>query len=138
MRLTQFSDYALRLLIYVAQYPEHRVTIAEVAGTLAISRNHLMKVANRLSKAGLLRPSRGRAGGLALGKAAAEVSVGDVLRATEPDFFLVGSMAHGACVTRAEYHLREALQNALSAFFLSADRQTLADLAAHSTDKVSP
>lgn len=127
MRLTRFSDYALRLLIYVASRPEQRTTIADAAEAYGISRNHLMKVANRLARAGLLKPSRGRTGGLALGRPAAAISLGEVLRATEPDFALVGCMADESCTAAEFCRLPRAFDVALAAFFEAADRQRLAD-----------
>jgi len=127
MRLTRFSDYALRLLIYVASRPGQRTTIADAAKAYGISRNHLMKVAHRLALAGLLKPSRGRTGGLALGRPAAEISLGDVLRATEPDFALVGCMAGESCVVSEQCRLPQAFDAAIAAFLESADSRTLAD-----------
>ncbi|GHA22351.1 Rrf2 family transcriptional regulator [Devosia pacifica] len=125
MRLTQFSDFALRLLILMAADPTRQITIAEVAKTYGVSRNHMMKVANRLAHAGLVRPSRGRRGGLALARDAEEISLGEVLRVTEPDFALVGCMAGQDCAIAANCRLPRALNAALLAFMQVADTQRL-------------
>ena len=127
MRLTQFTDFGLRLLIYIASHPDRRVTIAEVATAYTISRHHLMKVSQRLAGAGFIRPSRGRNGGLSLARPAASISLGDVLRATEPDFALVGCMAGGACPIIATCNLPSALDAALAAFLATADQQPLSN-----------
>lgn len=128
MRLTQFSDYALRLLIFVAAHPDRRVTIAEAAQSYAISRNHLMKVAQRLAGAGLLKPNRGRGGGLALGRPAEEIMLSDILRVTEPDFCLVGCMAGESCSIADRCLLPGALDEALGAFFAVAATKSLVSL----------
>ncbi len=76
MRLTSFSDYALRLLMFVATRPGELVTIGEISRAYGISRNHLMKIAATLSQAGLVVTVRGSGGGLRLARPAGEVSVG--------------------------------------------------------------
>ena len=126
MRLTQFSDYAWRLLMYVADRNGQRTTIAEAAAANGISRNHLMKVAQRLAQEDFLKPSRGRGGGLILGKPPETITLGDVLRITEPDFALVGCMAGDRCLFAARCPLPSALDTALRAFLEVADHQTLA------------
>lgn len=126
MRLTQFSDYAWRLLMYVADRKGQRTTIAEAAAANGISRNHLMKVAQRLAQEDFLKPSRGRGGGLILGKPPETITFGDVLRVTEPDFALVGCMAGEWCLFAARCNLPSALDAALRAFLEVADHQTLA------------
>lgn len=127
MRLTQFSDYAWRLLMYVAYRKGQRTTIAEAAAANGISRNHLMKVAQRLAQENFLKPSRGRGGGLILGKPPETITLGDVLRVTEPDFALVGCIAGDWCLFADRCHVPSALDRALQAFLEVADRQTLAN-----------
>lgn len=126
MRLTQFSDYAWRLLMYVADQEGQRTTIAEAAKANHISRSHLMKVAQRLAQEGFLKTSRGRKGGLVLSKPPEEITLGDVLRVTEPDFALVGCMAGDWCLFADRCNVPSALDRALEAFLGVADRQTLA------------
>ena len=86
-----------RLLIWVASRPDQRNTIEQAAEYNGISRHHLMKVAQRLSLAGLLSATRGRGGGLRLARPASEIRVGDVLRVTEPDFNCVGCQRGEPC-----------------------------------------
>src|SRR5689334_1395019 len=95
MRLTTFSDYALRVLMYAAAAGERLVTIEETAKAYNISRAHLMKVVNILTRAGYLKAQRGRAGGFSLAKPAEAINLGAVVRATEPDFALVACFATG-------------------------------------------
>lgn len=129
MRLTSFSDYALRLLIYVARHSDRLVTIEEAAGAYDISRTHLTKVANVLTRAGFLASVRGRSGGLAMGRAPQALTLGEVLRVTEPDFAGVecfGEEDPGA-KGRPEA-LNAAIGAALAAFLAEMDSRTLADL----------
>lgn len=127
MRLTQFSDYAWRLLMHVAHQDGQRTTIAEAAKANDISRSHLMKVAQRLAQEGFLKPARGHKGGLMLGRPSEAITLGDVLRVTEPDFALVGCMAGNWCLFAGRCQVPSALDRALQAFLEVADRQTLAD-----------
>jgi Rrf2 family nitric oxide-sensitive transcriptional repressor len=129
MRLTNFSDYALRVLMYAAARDGRLITIDETARVYGISRAHLMKVVNQLTRAGLLKAVRGRSGGLALAKDPRKIRLGQVLRATEPDFSLVECFApESRCVITPRCRLRGALNEALGAFFATLDRYTLADL----------
>ncbi len=129
MRLTNFSDYALRVLMYAAAQNDRLITIEETADVYGISRSHLMKVANQLTRAGYLRAVRGRSGGLALAKRPNRIKLGDVLRATEPDFSLVECFtADNRCVITPRCRLRGVLKEALGAFRGTLDRYTLADL----------
>src|SRR5512136_2670478 len=95
MQLTRFSDYALRVLMFAQAAGDRLVTIEEMANAYAISRAHLMKVVNALTRAGYLTAIRGRYGGLRLAKPASDINLGDVVRATEPDFALVECFATG-------------------------------------------
>jgi Rrf2 family nitric oxide-sensitive transcriptional repressor len=129
MRLTDFSDYALRLLMYAAAQGDRLVTIEETAKLYGISRAHLMKVANQLTRAGFMKAVRGRSGGLALAMQPERICLGDVLRATEPDFALVECFRSGnLCLITPCCRLRGVLKEALAAFSATIDRYTLADL----------
>jgi Rrf2 family nitric oxide-sensitive transcriptional repressor len=129
MRLTSFSDYAFRLLIYAASHPDRLVRIEEAARKFAISRAHLMKVANELTRARFLRAVRGRSGGLALARPAAEIRLSEVLTAVEPDFALTECFGGTSlCIITPHCRLRTALDEALAAFKGALDRYTLADL----------
>ena len=129
MRLTRFSDYSLRVLMYAATQGDRLITIEETAATYRISRTHLMKVCHQLAKAGLLRAIRGRSGGLVLAKAPSEIGIGEVLRLTEPDFALVECFGGGdGCVIAPRCRLQGVLHDALAAVLATIDRYTLADL----------
>jgi Rrf2 family nitric oxide-sensitive transcriptional repressor len=130
MRLTVLSDYALRLLMYAADH-DRLVTIEEAAASHGISRAHLMKVANLLTRAGYLKAVRGRSGGLTLAKAPADIGLGAVLRMTEPDFSLVECFATGnQCVISRHCKLPKIVNAALANFLATFDRFTLDDLIA--------
>ncbi|TAL77941.1 MAG: Rrf2 family transcriptional regulator [Beijerinckiaceae bacterium] len=129
MRLTNFSDYALRVLMYAAARSDRLITIEETAEVYGVSRAHLMKVANQLTRSGYLRAVRGRSGGLTLAKRPNRIKLGEVLRATEPDFALVECFtADNNCLISPRCRLRVALREALAAFTGTLDKYTLADL----------
>jgi Rrf2 family transcriptional regulator, nitric oxide-sensitive transcriptional repressor len=129
MRLTTFSDYALRLLMYAAVAGDRLITIEEASQVYKISRGHLMKIANMLTRAGYLHGVRGRSGGLMLAKRPEDIRLGDVVRISEPDFALVECFgADNRCVITKCCRLPDVLNEALSAFMKSLDRYTLADL----------
>jgi Rrf2 family nitric oxide-sensitive transcriptional repressor len=131
MRLTLYSDYSLRLLMYAAIRHGELVTIQDVADAYGISKNHLMKVAFELGRKGFLQTVRGRNGGLRLARAPDKIGLGDVVRATEEDFTLVECFDAKAnsCVLTGPCRLRGALSRALKAYFEVLDEYTVADLA---------
>lgn len=130
MRLTTYTDYALRLLMYVAVKDDGLATISEVATAYSISKNHLMKVAYELGLAGYVETVRGRSGGLRLAKPAKAIGLGDVVRDTEQDMALVPCFdpADKTCVIGSCCALRRALREASAAFLDVLDGYTLADL----------
>lgn len=129
MRLTNFSDYALRVLLYAAARRDELITIEETAKVYGISKAHLMKVANQLTRAGYLKAVRGRSGGLSLAMRPNKIRLGDVVRATEPDFALVECFgSDNQCRITPRCRLRGVLKEALGAFIATLDRYTLADL----------
>ena len=130
MRLTTFTDYSLRTLMYVAAAPDGRATIAEVADAFAISESHLVKVAHMLGKAGILLNSRGRGGGLRLARAPGAIRVGDVVRATEGEDVPAECFDGGrkGCVISGRCRLEGVLAEALRDFYAVLDRYTIADL----------
>jgi Rrf2 family nitric oxide-sensitive transcriptional repressor len=127
MRLTIFSDYTLRTLMYLALHPDRFVTIVEVSAAYRISSNHLMKVVQHLAGRGEVITLRGPHGGLRLGRPAMEIRVGDVVRGTEPDWALVPC---SDCVIRPGCELSNVLDRALAAFMAVLDEHTIADLVA--------
>ncbi|MCB1446076.1 MAG: Rrf2 family transcriptional regulator [Rhizobiaceae bacterium] len=129
MRLTKLSDYALRVLMFAAARGDQLITIEETAEMYGISRAHLMKVVNQLTRAGFLRAVRGRSGGLTLAKRPENINLGDVLQITEPDFALAECFTAGnRCMLTPRCRLRGILHQALAAFIGTVDRYTLADL----------
>ena len=132
MRLTQWTDYTLRVLMYCAA-SEGRVqpvTISEVAESYDISRSHLTTIVQELSAQGLLETTRGRGGGMRLMKPASDINIGAVVRATETDFNLVECFdpAHNECRLDSHCYLKGVLGEAMDAFFAVLDKVTLADL----------
>ncbi|MGE0116667.1 MAG: Rrf2 family transcriptional regulator [Dongiaceae bacterium] len=130
MRLTTYTDYALRVLIRLALHPERLTTIAAIAKDYGISENHLTKVVHQLGVAGFIETVRGNKGGMKLGRPPGEISVGQVVRRMEPDMNLVPCFeAANACVITPACELRDVLGNARDAFLAVLDDCTLADLA---------
>ena len=131
MRLTTYTDYTLRTLMYLAVEPDRAATIAEIASTYRISQAHLTKVVHQLALAGEVATTRGRGGGLRLGKPAEAINVGALIRRTEPDMDLVACFsAEGGCAIESASVLSDALRQALDSFLAVLDRYTLADLVA--------
>jgi Rrf2 family nitric oxide-sensitive transcriptional repressor len=130
MRLTDYTDYTLRVLMFCALHPERSVTIAELAESHAVSKNHLMKIVNDLARQGLLQTTRGRGGGLRLLKAAADIRIGDVVRQSETDFRLVECFdaSHNACTLTAHCQLKQVFKTALQSYLTELDKVTLADV----------
>jgi Rrf2 family transcriptional regulator, nitric oxide-sensitive transcriptional repressor len=130
MRLTAYSDYALRVLMYLAVKQDGLATIAEIAKSYDISENHLMKVAHQLGVAGYVETVRGRGGGLRLAKPVEAIGLADVVRYTEPDMAIVSCFkpVDGPCAIRPCCVLRRALERARDAFMAVLEDYTLSDL----------
>lgn len=132
MRLTDYTDYTLRVLMFCALHPERSVTIAELAESHAVSKNHLMKIVNNLARLGWLQTTRGRGGGLRLLKNAADIGIGDVVRQTETDFRMVECFdtSHNTCTLTAHCQLKQVIRTALQSYLAELDKVTLADITA--------
>ena len=130
MRLTVYTDYSLRVLMYVALHPERLPTIGEIASSYGISRNHLMKVVYDLGLAGYVVTVRGKNGGLRLARPPQDIVLGEVVRRTEPDMALVPCFdpIDAPCAITPACILRRALHEARGAFLKVLDGYTLADL----------
>lgn len=129
MKLTDYTDYSLRVLIYVAVRSAEPVTIQHISDAFGISKNHLVKVVQHLGQTGYLQTTRGRSGGIRLGRPAMEINVGEVVRATEPDFGLVECFREGnRCVITRACGLRGILHQALQAYLDVLDGYSLQDL----------
>ncbi len=131
MQLTRFTDYAFRLLMYLAQQPDRSATITEVADYFAISRHHLVKVVNHLGRCGFIETSRGKGGGLKLSLDPGEIGLGEVIRKMEPNLALVEcrqtDYKNGDCRLQATCKLNFILDKALEAFLTTLDQYSLAD-----------
>lgn len=129
MQITRFSDYSLRVLMYLAVQPERMSTIAEIAGQYAISKNHLMKVVQRLGSLGYVETSRGKHGGLRLAAHAENLSIGDLVRQTEQDSVLIECFgADNRCAITPACRLKKVFAEAQDAFYQSLSRYRLSDL----------
>ncbi len=129
MRLTTFTDYSLRVLIYLAANNDDRPTIREISERYGISRNHLMKVVQELSQRGYVTALRGKNGGLRLNKAAADIRIGTLIREMENDLALTECLGgNNQCILTPVCQLKAALTEALQAFFTTLDAYTLEDI----------
>ena len=130
MRLTLYTDYSLRVLLYLAGKEDEVVTISDLADFYKISRNHLVKVVHNLGLNGYILTTRGRNGGLRLAHPAKEILIGDVVRSTEPDLDLLECFnpATDQCVITRSCSLKSVLFNAQATFMGVLDQYTLADL----------
>jgi len=130
MRLAEYTDYTLRVLMYCASNPERLITIAEMAQVHDLSKNHLMKIVSDLARQGLVETTRGRGGGVRLVKAPAKIRIGDVVRASETDFRLVECFDEhtNTCTMTASCRMKRLFGRALAAYFRELDGATLADM----------
>lgn len=127
MRLTAFTDYALRTLMFLADHRERLVTVAEIAEAHGIAKNHLTKVVHQLGTLGYIETLRGRNGGLRLGREPADINIGEVVRQTETDFYMAACFDAGSagCIYSAACGLKGTLGAATRAFLEVLDQATL-------------
>ncbi len=130
MRLTTFTDYTIRVLIYIGLRPGQRATISELADAYQISRNHLMKVVHHLGQAGYIDTLRGKGGGFLLAQAPEAINIGELVRLTEQHTTLVECFSDTDCHCRisSTCRMKELLNEALGAFYAVLDQHSLADL----------
>lgn len=131
MHLTRYTDYAMRVLLYLGRQPENLCSIAEISGAYVISQNHLMKVVSDLVSAGYLDSVRGRHGGIRLARPPGQINVGALIRHTEQDFELVEC---SSCLIASACGLTSMLDEALAAFLEVLNGYTLADVLARQPD----
>jgi Rrf2 family transcriptional regulator, nitric oxide-sensitive transcriptional repressor len=131
MRLTSFTDYALRALMRLAAEPGRVFTTQEIARELAISRNHLTKVVREMADAGFVVTLRGTGGGFRLARPADTISIGEVVRRLEARLAIVECFRAdgGACSLTPDCRLKGRLAVAADAFHAELDKTTLADCA---------
>lgn len=130
MRLTSFTDYSVRVLIYAAKKDGELASIREVSEAYEISSNHLMKVVHLLGKGGFLHTVRGKNGGFRLGKEPKDINIGAVIRYTEDDLTIVDCMSSNedSCSLKDECRFGDVMGEALQAFLTTVDKYTLEDL----------
>jgi Rrf2 family nitric oxide-sensitive transcriptional repressor len=130
MKLTLHTDYALRMLIFLAIHEGRSVTVSDVANVHRLSRNHLMKVALDLGRLDYIKTTRGRSGGISLARRPSDINVGEVVRAMEDGFALVECLGPGggSCLITPACRLKGVVHRALEAFLAVFDAYTLADL----------
>lgn len=129
MQLTSYSDYSLRVLIYLGLRRESVTTIADISRSYRVSRNHIVKVVHHLSNLGFVRTIRGRHGGMTLARDPETINVADVILKTEPNFCLVECFDdNGRCCIKEYCRLKGILEQACQGFFAVLGKYTLADL----------
>ena len=129
MRLTRFTNYSLRALVYLGQHTDQRVTINEVSEVYGISKNHLMKVISNLTRLGVVAAQRGPGGGICLNKLAENISLGEIVSNTEKhlqDLESAGLREHDGSST--DSRMQSCLQQALRAYLDVLGQYTLADI----------
>jgi Rrf2 family nitric oxide-sensitive transcriptional repressor len=131
MRLTRYSDYAIRVLLHLGAEPDRMASIASIAEAYGVSRNHLMKVVHDLGKAGFVESVRGRSGGIRLARRPEEINLGAVLRHTEEGFDLVDC---ANCIIAPACGMTAVVHEALAAFLAVFDRYSLADILGRKAD----
>lgn len=131
MKLTNYTDYSLRVLIYLAiKGPDSKSTITEITDAYQISRNHLTKVVHQLGQIGVIKTTRGRGGGISLAQHPKDVTIGSIVRKTEENFHMVECFneANNTCVLTPVCGLKHVLHEALTAYLTVLDRYTIADI----------
>ena len=130
MKLTSFSDYSLRVLMYLALNRERLATIPEIAAAYDISENHLMKVVHQLARSGVIESVRGKGGGVRLAQAPEDIRLGGIVRASEGSAPIVECLSDevSSCRIAPACRLTAVLSRAFDALYATLDEYTLADL----------
>ena len=131
MRLTTFSDYTLRVLMFLALSRDRLATIPEIAAAYDISENHLMKVVHQLARSGVIESVRGKGGGVRLAREPEDIRIGQIVRTSEGTAPVVECLSNDTdpCRIAPVCKLAAALSRAINAFYVTLDEYTLADLA---------
>lgn len=129
MQLTSYTDYSLRVLIYLSTHSDRKVTIKEISSVYKISKNHLVKVVHKLSTLGYLNTTTGVKGGISLAKSPDKINLAEVVKKMEPTFHVVECFnPNGQCVINPVCELKSILGSALNAFLKTISQYTLADI----------
>ncbi|PWA12217.1 Rrf2 family transcriptional regulator [Pueribacillus theae] len=140
MRLTYYTDYSLRVLIFLALKEKGILSnIKEISEAYSISKNHLTKIIHELGKHGYIETIRGRNGGIRLKRLPEEINIGELVRRTEEDFYLLECFdsEKNTCVLSPACRLKKMLNDAMNAFFQELDQYTLADIATNKNQLIS-
>lgn len=129
MQLTRFTDYGLRSLMYLAVRPDELSSVKEISDHYGISRNHLVKVAHRLSQLGYIETSKGKGGGIRIASGTKDLRLGDLVKQLEPNMFMVECFdaATNTCRITGSCQLKHYLFDAAKEFIDSLNQYTLAD-----------
>ncbi|GGE53179.1 HTH-type transcriptional regulator NsrR [Pullulanibacillus camelliae] len=136
MRLTQYTDYSLRILIFLGSLDEGELTnVQDIASIYHISKHHLTKIVHHLGKLGLVQTLRGRGGGIRLAKSPKDINLGWVIRQTEEDFYMVEcfNKEQNSCLISSVCILKGVFNQALRAYITTLDQYTLADILSNKT-----
>lgn len=127
MQLTKFTDYSLRILIYMSEHPDQLCTINEMAKWYGISKTHLVKVAHNLVKLGYIKSTQGKGGGLHLNREAQEINIGQLIRDIEPNFYIAECFdrERNSCRITETCKLKHILHEAADQFFNVLNKHTL-------------
>lgn len=130
IQLTLYTDYAIRVLLYISAKQDGPASVMEVANAYGISRNHLHKVVNQLSRKGYIKTARGKKGGIVLGKSPDSIVLGELIRQTEPDFRIVECLDKSSphCPIDSVCSLKHILISARKSFLKALDQYTLEDI----------
>lgn len=139
MRLTQFTDYSLRVLIYLALHPKKRVTIDQLTEAYDVSRHHIRSVVHHLAKLGYIESTQGKGGGVALALLPEEISIREIVENTENDFYIVECFNPdgNACPIEPLCVLKQALSNASKNFLQTLENYTIKDLIKNKKSQLS-
>uniref|UniRef100_E6QSU9 HTH-type transcriptional regulator nsrR n=1 Tax=mine drainage metagenome TaxID=410659 RepID=E6QSU9_9ZZZZ len=133
MQLTRYTDYSLRVLVYLGMKADGWATITELADFYAISRNHLVKIVHHLAQQQLIFTQRGKKGGMRLARPPDQIKIGEVVRLTEPNFYIAEcfNRDNNRCVLAPDCQLKSILHEANAAFLATLDHYTIADALVH-------
>jgi Rrf2 family nitric oxide-sensitive transcriptional repressor len=139
MRLTLYTDYSLRVLIYLSSHRDEWISTEEMSSFYGISNHHLVKAVNHLGHLKFITIKRGRSGGVKLAKDPAQINLADVIQATEPDFHITEcfNVEANTCPISATCGLKSVLKKANQSFIQTLQQYTLADIIEKPRKKVS-
>ena len=138
MRLTQFTDYALRTLMYLEVYSDRKCTVKEISNIYNISYNHMVKVVHSLSRCGYIQSFKGKGGGIILLDAVRRMTLREIIETLEPDLDLVECFSqNGQCCITPVCRLKNILAEAHNAFMQELDKYKLADIASNQKELLS-